>query len=196
MEQSDAPALTTAKQALLDKVVDHLVEGGSSDLTLRGIGGAVGTSHRMLIYHFGGLVGLLTAVVHEVEARQRRALSGLAEDPALSLAELADRFWRQLREPRLRALERLFFELYGRLLHGSDPGAAQALVAPWLGEVEDLLVERGLPAETARALARLGTAVTRGLLLDLLATGDEEGADAAMALYLQYLRSLDRGGGR
>ncbi len=38
---------------------------------------------------------------------------------------------------------------------------------------------RGVDA-TARAFARLGIAVTRGLLLDLLATGDRDGVDAAM----------------
>jgi hypothetical protein len=43
---------------------------------------------------------------------------------------------------------------------------------------------RGIPAEQARAEARLGLAVVRGLLLDLLATGDRAGVDAAMERYL------------
>jgi hypothetical protein len=34
--------------------------------------------------------------------------------------------------------------------------------------------------DAARAFARLGIAVTRGLLLDLLATGDRAAVDAAM----------------
>jgi hypothetical protein len=37
-----------------------------------------------------------------------------------------------------------------------------------------------MPPALARARARLGVAVTRGLLLDLLATGDRAGVDAAM----------------
>jgi hypothetical protein len=45
-----------------------------------------------------------------------------------------------------------------------------------------------VPPDEARADARLGLAVTRGLLLDLLATGDAAAVDAAMerftALYL------------
>jgi hypothetical protein len=36
-----------------------------------------------------------------------------------------------------------------------------------------------------RADARLGTAVVRGLLLDLLITGDRAGVDAAMDAYIQ-----------
>lgn len=38
--------------------------------------------------------------------------------------------------------------------------------------------------ETARAAARLSVAVTRGLLLDVLATGED---DAAMRLFLDLL---------
>ncbi len=37
---------------------------------------------------------------------------------------------------------------------------------------------------TARARGRLSIAVTRGLLLDLLATGDRQGTDAAMAQWI------------
>jgi hypothetical protein len=39
--------------------------------------------------------------------------------------------------------------------------------------------------ERARAGARLGVAVTRGLLLDLLATGDRAAVDAAMEAYIE-----------
>ncbi|MDT7648160.1 MAG: hypothetical protein QOC75_5160, partial [Pseudonocardiales bacterium] len=36
---------------------------GISDLSLRQLADALGTSHRMLIYHFGSKEGLLTEVV-------------------------------------------------------------------------------------------------------------------------------------
>jgi hypothetical protein len=43
----------------------------------------------------------------------------------------------------------------------------------------------GLSREEARAHARLGIAVTRGLLLDLVATRDVEGVDAAMEAFIE-----------
>ena len=43
--------------------------------------------------------------------------------------------------------------------------------------------QRGLDAEV-RVEARLGVAVARGLLLDLLATGDREAVDAAVERYI------------
>ena len=47
----------------------------------------------------------------------------------------------------------------------------------------------GLPREEALAQARLGLAVSRGLLLDLLATGDRAGVDAAMEAYIALIEA-------
>jgi AcrR family transcriptional regulator len=175
------------RAALLGRVVDHLAQVGAHDLTLRGLAAAVGTSHRMLIYHFGSIDGLVTAVVAEVEQRQRAALADLAADPDAELGELARAFWARTMAPELRQFERLFFELYGRLLRREGRVAAEMLVTPWLDAVEQMGVARGYDARTARALGRLGTAVTRGLLLDLLATEDAEGVDDAHRLYADLL---------
>ena len=49
------------------------------------------------------------------------------------------------------------------------------------------LVQIGVDPEVARTDARLGVAVARGLLLDLLATGDRDGAGAA---YQRFLRLM------
>jgi AcrR family transcriptional regulator len=179
------------RAALLERLVAHLAEAGAHDVTLRGLAAAVGTSHRMLIYHFGTIDGLITAVVAEVEERQRTALSGLVAESDAGLEELAELFWRHARAPELRELERLFFELYGRLVRREGRVADELLVAPWLDAVGRLGVARGYDARTSRALARLGTAVTRGLLLDLLATEDEEGVDEAHRLYARLLGSLE-----
>jgi AcrR family transcriptional regulator len=178
-----------AKAALLPAAVAHLAEHGLGGATLRSIASAIGTSHRMLIYHFGSRDGLLLAVVRSVEEEQRAAMAELAADGSASVAELARRMWERVADPRLHPHERLFFELYGRALQG-DPGAEPMLtwvVPAWLDQLAALLVARGLPAREAAATARLGLATVRGLLLDLLATGDRAGADAAMELFIRRL---------
>jgi hypothetical protein len=43
----------------------------------------------------------------------------------------------------------------------------------------------GLDVDEARAHARLGIAVTRGLLLDLVATRDVDGVNAAMDAFIE-----------
>ena len=56
------------------------------------------------------------------------------------------------------------------------------------------MVQAGGSEATARADARLGLAVVRGLLLDLLATGDRDGVTEAYERFLQ-LYEANRAGG-
>jgi AcrR family transcriptional regulator len=165
------------KQELLDEVVAELARGGIGDRSLREIGAAVGTSHRMLIHHFGSREGLLTEVVRKVEADQRLFLESLQLDPEEALEQM----WARVSDPRLWPAERLFFECYARASRGEPPFASllPGLVDDWL----DVTVRLGLvwpgDVRTERARARAGLAMVRGLLLDLVGTEDREGVDAA-----------------
>jgi AcrR family transcriptional regulator len=138
------------------------------------------------VYHFGSKQGLLVAVVRAVEERQRALLADLGADSALPPVELARALWARLTDPALAPYERLFFEVYGQALQGREHTTAvlDGVVESWVAPATELNVRNGLAPDTARALARLGVAVTRGLLLDLLATGDRAGVDAAMEQFL------------
>jgi AcrR family transcriptional regulator len=137
----------------------------------------------MLIYHFGSREGLLAFVVGRVEAEQRAALAALGEtlgDPA----EVGRAFWRRVSDPALAPAERLFFEIYAQALYGRPwtDSFRQMVITAWEAPVADLLARAGFPPEQAAARARLGLAATRGLLLDLLMTGDRAAVDAAADL--------------
>ena len=87
--------------------------------------------------------------------------------------------WEFLADPAQADFERLFFAFYGRALQGDAP------VRPLLGEAIESWLDANVALanstalrSTARVHARLGLAVIRGLLLDLLATGDRAGVDA------------------
>ena len=72
----------------------------------------------------------------------------------------------------VRPFERLFFECYARGAQGEEPfdRLIPALVDDWLAAFPNGQSSRG----------RLGLAVIRGLLLDLVATDDLAGVDRAM----------------
>jgi len=53
--------------------------------------------------------------------------------------------------------------------------------------VVDSLTRSGMEGDEARVVARLGVAVTRGLLLDLLASGDSVGVTRAYELFASLL---------
>jgi hypothetical protein len=131
----------------------------------------------------------LALVVRDVEARQRDALARLLAEPEGNPVDGARRLWQRLRDPSLAPHERLFLEVYGQALQGR-PHAVPLLdriVDAWLEPVAARLMAAGLAEQAAHAQARLGIAVTRGLLLDLLATGDTAGVDAAHEHYLTGL---------
>src|SRR4051812_37110241 len=65
----------TPRERLLAAALEHFGAHGIGDTSLRGIAEALGTSHRMLIYHFGSREGLLAEVTSEVEARQRALMT-------------------------------------------------------------------------------------------------------------------------
>jgi AcrR family transcriptional regulator len=176
---------------LLAAVIEQVQQNGLSDLSLRELAAAIGTSHRMLLYHFGSREGLLVAVVRAVEEAQRDFLRELALDPTVPLDEMMRTMWRRLADPSLWPNERLFFVRYAQALQGR-PGVTELLdgiVDDWVMPFAALGVERGMAPEDAAAEAHLAVAVTRGLLLDLLATGNRVAVDAAMERYIAQVES-------
>lgn len=55
------------RERLLEAAIHYVMSRGVSDLSLREIAAAIGTSHRMLIYHFGSKEGLFVAIIRAVE---------------------------------------------------------------------------------------------------------------------------------
>jgi hypothetical protein len=94
--------------------------------------------------------------------------------------------WQRVADPALWPNERLFFEIYAQALQGSPHALPllDGIVDLWVEPIAQLAVAAGRDEGEARAEARLGVAVTRGLLLDLLATGDRAACDAAMERYI------------
>jgi AcrR family transcriptional regulator len=176
-------ASSQARDRLLAAAVAQARDGGIGDLSLRELAAAIGTSHRMLLYHFGSREGLLTAVARAVDEAERATQLGWAVTP-----DGARRFWLRLSDPAMRPAERLFFELYVQSLLGrpGTEGFARDAVTAWTGPVAAALREAGADPATAQAEARLGVAVIRGLLLDLLATGDTDGVRAAHEQFLSH----------
>jgi len=178
------------RERLLNAAIDHIAERGISDLSLRELAAAIGSSHRMLIHHFGGREGLLVAVVQAVEQRQRDLLESIIPDPTASPAGAMRAWWKHISDPRLWPNERLFFEIYGQALQGR-PGTTELLdgiIDAWLEPSATIFAHLGFPDGVAAA--RLGIAVTRGLLLDLLATGDHAAVDAAMEVHIAALEAM------
>jgi AcrR family transcriptional regulator len=177
---------TDPRARLLAAAVDHVLAHGLGDLSLRELATAIGTSHRMLIYHFGSKEGLIVAVIQTVEEAQREAFAAL-ETETLSPADTLRAMWQRFTDPSLGPHERLFFEIYGQALQGR-PGAVgllDGIIENWVEPASAYAIDHGVAPDVARAEARLSVAVIRGLLLDWLATDDHDGVNAAFERYVE-----------
>jgi AcrR family transcriptional regulator len=169
------------RQDLLAAVIADLMREGLGDRSLRDIAAAVGTSHRMLIHYFGSRRGLMTAVVEAIEEDQKRFLESIDGE----VGDVLSVMWRRVSDPALWPAERLFFECYARAAHGEEPFARMlpGTIDDWVERTVALNATPEVPPALARARARLGLAVFRGLLLDLVGTGDQAGVDAAFEAF-------------
>jgi len=180
----------TARDRLLAAAIEHFARRGIGDLSLRSMADRLGTSHRMLIYHFGSRDGLLAAVVHAVEEDQREALAMLAAETDRPPMEQVRRFWARVADAT-EVYGRLFFELASDALY-DRPHAGEfraELIDPWLAPLAELWERVGIDRADAPAYARLGLGAARGLLLDLLATGDRAAVDEAAEALHQLLEA-------
>jgi AcrR family transcriptional regulator len=183
------------RERLLEAAVEHFGRHGIGDTSLRGIAEAVGTSHRMLIYHFGSRDGLLAEVTRAVEARQREVMAA-TYDAGLPPLEAAAKYWAETVEATLR-YGPLFFELAAHAMQGKEHAASLRgeLIGSWLPQVTELCRAIGIPDEQAETHARLALGAARGLLFDLLVSGaDDDVGRAADLLNRLLLMSAEAGG--
>lgn len=177
------------KAELLDKLLAYSATHGLSDVSLRPLAAAVGSSPRVLLYFFGSKADL----VREVHQHARREQLQVLEDALAGHGDAAAAIralWTWLADPAHANVERFFFEGYARSLHDSgDPagpwaGFGAASVAEWLPRLEQAVSSPAGAANPTLVLATL-----RGLLLDLLATGDTARITAAADEFLDSLRA-------
>jgi AcrR family transcriptional regulator len=164
---------------LLDRLLEYSASHGLSEASLRPLAAAVGSSPRMLLYFFGSKEELL----REVHGHARRIQLELLADTLYGHAtrvEAMRALWDWVSDPAHHDLVRFFFESYARSLHdrgGAWSGFGERSVREWLPPMRTAM-------DCTDAEASLLLAVVRGLLLDLLATGDKQRVDAAFALAL------------
>ncbi|MFD9792030.1 TetR/AcrR family transcriptional regulator [Streptomyces sp. NPDC059070] len=168
--------------------MEYVGEHGLSTLTLRPLAAALGTSDRMLLYHFGSREGLVTALLD-------RAFDGLAavrqEQRFAQPSDLVRVLWQAFTEPGMRVAVRVYLEA-ASLAGTGEPWRAQLAPATtaYLGAAEQWLTEAGIPSSLAPSTARLTSAALDGVLLQLGIDGDEAAATEAVELLARQLDTL------
>ena len=177
------------KNELRDKALEYFLEHGLAELSLRPLAAEIGTSSRLLIYHFESKEKLITDVMDEARSRSQRSFAELMEQ-AKSDADLRI-FWRWVTDPKNLGYARLLFEvqvlalkkpkIYAQYLENAS--------ASWLSVIESQIPK----SPKRRAIATLCAALIDGLLLDYMSTGDLARTTDAMSLFDSLLKSIGKG---
>ncbi|HEY3630261.1 MAG TPA: TetR/AcrR family transcriptional regulator [Jatrophihabitantaceae bacterium] len=195
MTQSAAPSGDSARRAdLLRALIDYSAEHGLSDVSLRPLAAAVGSSPRMLLYFFGSKEGLVREVLNRSREHQFELVDRWLHE-ATSPADRIERLWQWLADPEQAGIERLFFEGYARSLPddaGAWSGFGAASITDWLPVIDRLLDPVARRSRGSGPMPTFVLATVRGLLLDLLATGDRRRVGRAFAVLADLLRRQER----
>ncbi|HTD59971.1 MAG TPA: TetR/AcrR family transcriptional regulator [Gemmatimonadaceae bacterium] len=180
--------MATRKAQLLSAAVDYFVAHGVADLSLRPMAATLGTSARLLIFHFGSKEHLILEVLGEIQRRLQASFQGLVEtrSPIKSYWLWATRAenlpsLRLLYEVQIIAIQNP--RVYGRYLeqHATD----------WLA-IAEAAMSKSL---RSRTMATLCIAVFDGLFLELLSTGDRARTTRALDRFVEIARA-SAGSGR
>jgi AcrR family transcriptional regulator len=165
------PLDPTRRAELLDAAIDYAVEHGLSDLTLRPLADALGVMPNTLVHHFGSKEELLSEILNGVRDRLRGMRAQMRSEPG---GDPLTGVWEWTASPERLPFFRFFFEAYGLALRRPES------FEPFLTRV----VSDWLPSDDARReQATLELALLRGLLLDLLTTGERDRVESALARF-------------
>jgi AcrR family transcriptional regulator len=178
----------TPRDDLLARAVAWFAENGVGDTSLRTLAAGIGTSHRMLNYHFGSREGLLAAVVEAVERAEQDALVEMADAHADPF-EAGAAFWVRVAD-RAEVFAPLFFELSTHAMRGRPHAEPLRLWlgTGWVEALRDGYRRLGVDDARAQVHAEPSLAMARGLLFELATTGDRAAVDAAMAAWTAMVR--------
>jgi len=176
---------------LLRKVVDELLVSGAADLSLRPLAARVGSSARLLIYHFGSKEQLVADALAEVRRHIQASLGARSAlvKPA-SLRALVMMVWDWAVEAENQRYFRLLFEVDGLTLFNRISFSEEVRKdnsAVWIALIERAAAR--LPQDgalfSAHSTLILGAFV--GLLQEFLSTGEREKTSAALSTLVDLI---------
>jgi AcrR family transcriptional regulator len=173
------------KQALLEQCLEAAIASGLIDLSINAIAKSIGTSGRMLVYHFGSRQELERQVIALLEVRLREKLWSfqmVSPGGNDALAAILLEMWRHLTAPEMHGLLKLTMEVNQRAIQGDVE--AQQFLAREHQQWVDALVPLTNNETTALALLHL----FQGAILDFLTTGNAQRGQQSIKKFVETLR--------
>ena len=161
------PRHTNRRDEVAEAATDYVLEHGLVGLSLRPLAADLGTSDRMLLYHFADKDDLVSTVLRISNDRAVARIRELEPAPDVHAAVL--QLWLAVTSPSLDRCQRLYLEAAALGLFGREPYVSVVREANelWVTAVSRHLVGSGAPPDRARRAVALLDAAFMGFQLDL-----------------------------
>ncbi len=179
----------TRREQLLAAATDHVLDQGLIGLTLRPLAAAIGTSDRMLVYHFASRDSLVSEIVTSTSERAVAAIHRL--EPSDGVRAAVNALWAAFQTSPLSACLDVYCQAASEGLLGREPYLSDARAANerWTLALQDYLERSGTPPDRVGRVVTLVDSALYGFHLDLttdrpdeLARGVDDLARAAALL--------------
>jgi AcrR family transcriptional regulator len=158
---------TARREELAALATDYALDHGLIGLSLRPLAAAIGTSDRMLLYHFAGKDDLVATVLRISNDRSVEAVRALPRSRGVRRAVLD--LWRVSTSDQFDRCHRMYVEAAALGLLGREPYASVVREANerWVDALSDHVVAAGCTRARAGRAVVLLDAAFMGLQLDL-----------------------------
>jgi AcrR family transcriptional regulator len=179
------PTEPQKKEELLEQCLAAAIEVGALDSSINAIAKRIGTSGRMLVYHFGSKQELERQLIGLLETRLRERLwsfQGVSIEEADCPEEPLLEMWSHLTSPEMRGLLKLTMELNQRAIQGDSEtqGFLEQESQKWIDSLFNLTNNK----TTALTLFH----VFQGAILDFLTTGNAQRGQQTIKAFTKTLR--------
>ena len=188
--------MESRREQLLDAALGYCVKHGLSNLSLRPLAEEIGTSARLLIFHFGSKEDLVAAVLMELNKRLQMSFEEVVASADPGPHPPLRRFWDWATSDEALPALRLLYELqivavqnpdqYGRYLEKTS--------LDWLA----VATASQSSKDAQDAIPTLCIAVFDGLMLEFISSGDRERLTRALDAFVRMARAsmeADNGSG-
>jgi AcrR family transcriptional regulator len=177
------PRGTARRDEVAEAATDYVLDHGLVGLSLRPMAAELGTSDRMLLYHFDGKDDLVSTVLRVSSDRAVAVIRALAPPSHVRQAVLD--LWVAVTSPGLDRCQRMYVEAAALGLLGREPyvSVVREANALWIAALADYLTASGMPRDLAPRAVLLMDAAMMGFQLDVpLHTADSVLAHAVADL--------------
>jgi AcrR family transcriptional regulator len=181
------PLSDSAADRLLIKAFEYIDGEGDANDSLRTIAEGIGTSHRMLQYHFVTKERLLAGVYFKFQARAMEKYDASDLQPT-TRSEYVRASWDFYRDPANYVMIKLLLLINNPAAGALEDTTLMTMIsAPWSATLTELGITEGLTPERSESESRLVRNAWRGLHSDLYGTGETAPADAAVEVLIEWV---------